>query len=367
MASPITRKEYWQQQFPAQPNYRWLQVEQATFNDTCTSYAGISNLPLLARTTLEEHAPWMSLQEVQTVESKRGDTYKAVVETIDHKRIETVLMENRRGQWTICVSSQVGCAMRCQFCATGKMGFTRNLTVDEIVDQYRFWMYFLSSHERGAPRPPKLLEQERRRISNVVFMGMGEPLANYENVREVLEVLLRNTDLGPTHITVSTVGMLPKLEEILNDPRWPHVRLAVSVHSADPVTRKAIVPTSYDNFLEKLADWAKRYLEKFGNRRHHLTFEYVMLSGVNDDDRHAKALAAFVQSVGYVKVNLIPYNATGASFERSTHAASDRFVEYLTRKGIVATKRKTMGDDIAAACGQLIVEVKSINPARQVN
>lgn len=283
--------------------------------------------------------PWMSVELVQMQVSGNGDTHKALLRVEGDKQIETVLMKNPRGAWTICVSSQVGCAMRCGFCATGKMGLTRSLTADEIVDQYRFWKHF------------KIAE----RISNIVYMGMGEPLANYEAVKESLNTLLARTDLGKTRITVSTVGVLPRLEQILTDRGWPHVRLAVSLHSAIEQTRKLIVPTSYDDFLPKLENWAKRYLAQFGNRRHHLTFEYVMLKCVNDTPAHARALALFVNRIGHVRVNLIPYNLTGVAFERSPDAAIDAFLAELDDRGVVATRRRTMGSDIAAACGQLIV------------
>ncbi len=365
--TPSTRKQQYQQLFPNEPGYRWTQIQKALFEPSANGWQHVSTLPKATRALLEQNIPWTSVKAHTILGSSRGDTVKAVLELADHKRIETVLMQNRRGQWTICVSSQVGCAMRCTFCATGQMGFIRNLTSDEIIDQYRFWNNYLQDHSFEWVSSARLEEDDedarapeptgqRRRISNIVFMGMGEPLANYEAVRETLQTLLELTDIGPTHITVSTVGMLPQLERLLTDKEWPDVRLAVSLHSADPVTRKAIVPTSYDDFLTKLTDWSRKYLKKFGNRRHHLTFEYVLLAGVNDDNAHALKLAKFVNSIGQIKVNLIPYNTTGAEFTRSTQDAADRFLAVLHSKGVIATIRKTMGDDIAAACGQLITQ-----------
>lgn len=227
------------------------------------------------------------------------------------------------------------------------MGLKRNLLSDEIVDQYRFWIAFL---EQRPELPP--------RISNIVFMGMGEPMANYENVRESIRLILAHTDIGRTRITVSTVGVLPRLEMLLNDPLWPHVRLAVSLHSANPETRKEIVPTSYDDFLPKLTDWSRQYLSRFGNRRHHLTFESVMLRGVNDSLHHAEALAKLIKKIGNIRVNLIPYNFTGGEFQSSTSKGLDDFFSYLDTNGVTVTTRRTMGEDIAAACGQLYAEVK---------
>ncbi len=342
---PLTRHQQFAKLLPDAPAYRWKQIEQALFDPSITSLAGISTLPKSAREHSANQFHWMSTTPATVLESNRHDTWKAALSVEGGSLVETVLMRNRRDQWTICVSSQVGCAMRCTFCATGRMGFTRNLTSDEIIDQYRFWVQFLAKH-------PAIQE----RISNIVFMGMGEPLANYENVREAVTLILKYTDVGPTHITVSTVGMLPQLKRLLEDKLWPAVRLAVSLHSADPVTRKQIVPTSYDAFLTTLTEWAQTYLKKFGNRRHHLTFEYVLLAGVNDDDAHAKKLAKFVNILGQIKVNLIPYNATGAEFTRSTQESAERFLAVLHNKGVIATIRKTMGDDIAAACGQLITQ-----------
>ena len=337
-----SRHKQFEALFPSEPAFRWKQIEDALFS-SAKSWNDVTTISKTLRESLTV-IPWMSV-EAQTVQvSLKGDTHKALLKVDGEKEIETVLMKNRREAWTICVSSQVGCAMRCGFCATGKMGLTRSLIADEIIDQYRFWVQYLQEH-------PEI----EGRISNIVFMGMGEPLANYEEVKKTLNLILKYTDIGRTRITVSTVGVLPRLEQILTDTDWPHIRLAVSLHCAIEETRKKIVPTSYDEFLPKLEDWAKRYLQKFGNRRHHLTFEYVMLKGVNDTPAHARALAKFVNHIGNVRVNLIPYNLTGVEFECSTEPAIQEFLEILHTKHLIATTRRTMGEDIAAACGQLIV------------
>ncbi|MEK7108215.1 MAG: 23S rRNA (adenine(2503)-C(2))-methyltransferase RlmN [Patescibacteria group bacterium] len=349
-----SRKQIFDELFPDAKAFRWKQATTALFDASYTSWNDVTSLPDEMRATLEREVPWMSVKPALVQESSKRDTFKAALEVDGGQHIESVLMMNARGYWTICVSSQVGCAMRCGFCATGKMGLVRSLDTDEIVDQYRFWVQFLREH----PDLPS-------RISNVVFMGMGEPMANYENVRATLNTWLAYTDLGLTRLTVSTVGILPRLDQLLNDPEWPHVRLAVSLHSADPIVRKRIVPTSYDDFLPKLADWARRYLLTFGNRRHHLTFEYVMLSGVNDTDEQARQLAKFVASVGNVRVNLIPYNFTGIEFQCSNPASLDRFQAILEDHGVTVTRRRTMGDDIAAACGQLATETDAQTPQTQ--
>lgn len=342
----LLRKEQFYALFPDEPKFRWDQIETALFNPTIVGWQGVTTFPKAMQVKLADCIPWMSVSEVGMFKSGRGDTYKAVLATKEGQRFESVLMENLRGQWTICVSSQIGCAMRCSFCATGTMGLTRSLTADEIVDQYRYWQQYVRAH-------PDLSS----RISNVVFMGMGEPLANYEQVKKAIRTWQAHTDLGKTRITVSTVGLLVPLEKILNDPEWPEVRLAVSLHSADPRTRQEIVPTSVPDFLPKLADWARRYARTYGNRRHHLTFEYIMLGGVNDTPAHAKVLGEFTAALGRVKVNVIPYNRVpGKFFSPSEHDGLEQFKSLVRRSGVDITQRRTMGDDIAAACGQLVVD-----------
>lgn len=346
MKKPYTsRAELFQKLFPNEKAFRQKQMIQALYNESFSSWDDVTSFSPAMREQMQKEIPWFSHEEVKTFESAKKDTYKAILRLFDGKLIETVLMENRKGTWTICVSSQIGCAMDCQFCATGKMGLTRNLHSDEIMDQYRFWKSFL---KRNPHLPP--------RISNVVFMGMGEPLGNYPNVKETINTWLKHTDMGPTYITVSTVGVLPVMEKMLTDKDWPHVRIAISLHSADPKTRQEIVPTSFENFLDKLKDWCLRYLEILGNNRHYLTFEYVMLSEVNDTDHHAKVLADFINAVGHAKLNVIPYNFTDSVYQRSTDNQIGRFMDILRDKGVDVTRRKTMGDDIAAACGQLITE-----------
>ena len=200
-----TRHQQFQTLFPNEPTFRWNQIEEGLFS-SANNWNEITTIPSAIRESLSQ-IPWMSVELVQIQVSKNGDTHKALLKVEDDKDIETVLMKNPRGAWTICVSSQVGCAMRCGFCATGKMGLTRNLTTDEIVDQYRFWTDYLHSYNL-QPNTSVF-----PRISNIVFMGMGEPLANYEEVKRSLNTLLTHTDLGKTRITVSSVGVLPRLEQ----------------------------------------------------------------------------------------------------------------------------------------------------------
>lgn len=359
--NPTSRREKLKSLFPSAPAFRLKQMEEALFSTSFKGFSEVSNMPLAMRETLDREIPWLSVKEVQVFESVKKDTFKAVVEVVGEagaKRVETVLMKNARGQWTVCVSSQIGCAMACTFCATGTMGFTRNLTADEIVDQVRFWNIFIEKYSTLRDSKGGSAFSEASRISNVVFMGMGEPLANYEHVKEAIRFLLTYTDIGLTRITVSTVGLLPMLKKLLDDPEWPAVRLAVSLHSADTETRKNMMPSSYDGFLNGLVEWTGEYFQKFESRRRHLTFEYVMLSKVNDTEMHAKKLIDFAHRVGKVRINLIPYNFTGSVYRDSLPGDFMRFQEQLEKAGVVVTRRRTMGDDIAAACGQLIVEKK---------
>lgn len=348
----MTRYQQFATLFPKQPNYRWQQIERSFFEKKNNSWKDVTTLPQDMRQQMDNKIPWISHKLIKTFVSKKKDTYKAVLETLDEipLRYETVLMDNIRGQWTICVSSQIGCAMGCNFCATGAMGFKRDLTADEIVDQFRFWQKFLLDN-------PKLPQ----RISNIVFMGMGEPLANYDNVKQAIITLLSYTDLGPTKITVSTVGVMPRLEKILTDAEWPAVRIAISLHSSNTEERKKIVPTTIPDFLPKLADWCRRYEKILGNRNHHVTFEYILLNEVNDKPEQALELAKFVASTGANKINVIPYNpVAGKNFSRSQTDRINQFKNLLRSKDIDVTQRRTMGDDIAAACGQLIYQSEDI-------
>ena len=343
-----TREAQCQALFPGAPAYRLRQITEALFDSSIHGYDSITALPKTMREMLHAGVPWLAIAEVAVYESKNHDTFKAILQGMDGKQFESVLMANKRGQWTICVSSQIGCAMRCTFCATGTMGLSRSLLADEIVDQYRYWQQFLSAH----PQLPA-------RISNVVFMGMGEPMANYENVKRAIHTWLEYTDIGSTHITVSSVGILSQLEKVLTDPDWPPVRIAISLHSANQARREQIVPTTIPDFLQKLEDWARRYQTILGNRRHHITYEYTLLHGVNDTPQLAEELAKYIRTTGVSKINVIPYNpVVGKTFARSQRENVDLFKAVLRAHDIDVTERRTMGDDIAAACGQLVVNNK---------
>jgi adenine C2-methylase RlmN of 23S rRNA A2503 and tRNA A37 len=369
----LTRHERIRVLFPDAPAFRLKQADEALFKPTFKSWNDVTIFPKPMREKLQAEIPWISVQLVRMIESNKGDTFKAVLKGEDGKMFETVLMGNAREQWTVCVSSQIGCAMGCVFCATGKMGFKRHLTSDEIADQIRFWRIFLEKKYDGesdknchGERSRTMTSQSHtsttlrvtERISNVVFMGMGEPFANIENVKTAIDLWTKYTDIGPTHITVSTVGILPALEKVLTDKTWPSVRIAISLHSADEKRRKEIVPSTEEGFLKKLADWCLRYNEIHGNRRHHITFEYTLINEVNDSPEHAKLLAKYIRLAGGPKLNVIPLNAVaGSLLKKSQRSRIDQFKAIILASGLDITERRTMGDDIAAACGQLALEV----------
>jgi 23S rRNA (adenine2503-C2)-methyltransferase len=256
--------------------------------------------------------------------------------------VETVFIpETDRG--TLCISSQVGCALDCSFCATGAQGFNRNLTSAEIVAQVRHAMRELPRRDNGEPA-----------VSNVVFMGMGEPLANYRNVLPVLELLVSDLAYGLSRrrVTVSTSGIVPHIDKLADDC---NVALAVSLHAPTDELRDQIVPINKLHPINTLLDACWRYAAKRANR--FITFEYVMLRGVNDSIQHAEQLAALLQGKP-AKVNLIPFNPfAGTEFKRSSADTIRHFQDTLRQQGLVATTRKTRGDDIDAACGQLAGKV----------
>jgi adenine C2-methylase RlmN of 23S rRNA A2503 and tRNA A37 len=331
-----------------EPAFRMQQTLAAFFCSDFTDWLSITPLPKTTRLALQQTLAHTSISEQKILSSKDQETFKAILTLHDGLQVETVLMKNLRDQWTICVSSQVGCAMRCSFCATGKMGQLRNLDALEIAEQFCFWK--------------KLLKQKTempQRISNIVFMGMGEPLLNYNHVKTCLQLWLEHTDVGPNYITVSTVGVLPALEKILEDTTWPNVKIAISLHSADETIRKTIVPSHTPSFFARLKAWSTEYEKTRGARTRPLTFEYVMLDSVNDSIAEAKKLAQYLKNWARVKVNLIPFNTVqDTPYLKSKRQSLEQFQDTLKHFGVFATIRDTKGQDIEAACGQLIVSQK---------
>lgn len=262
--------------------------------------------------------------------------------------IETVFIpEANRG--TLCVSSQVGCALACTFCSTGKQGFNRNLTVAEIIGQ--LWI----ANKTLRANSKDITTDTNRIVSNVVMMGMGEPLANFDNVVMSLDLMLDDHAYGLSRrrVTVSTSGLVPAIDRLRE--RCP-VALAVSLHAPNDNLRDQLVPINKKYPIKELLAACQRYLA--AAPRDFITFEYVMLAGVNDSVAHARELIKLVQDTP-CKFNLIPFNSfPGSGFKRSTSDAVRIFRDVLMQAGLVVTVRKTRGDDIAAACGQLAGQVK---------
>ncbi len=271
--------------------------------------------------------------------------------------IESVFIpEASRG--TLCVSSQVGCALDCSFCSTGKQGFNRNLTVAEIIGQLWWANHALKAMPVDAPilndgAQTKVVDKNRA-VSNVVMMGMGEPLSNFENVVTALDLMLDDNAYGLSRrkVTVSTSGLIPALDRLRE--RCP-VALAVSLHAPNDALRDQLVPINKKYPTKELLAACQRYLSVAP--RDFVTFEYVMLDGVNDSVQHAHELVKLVQDTP-CKFNLIPFNSfPGSGYRRSSSEAIRIFRDVLMQAGLIVTVRKTRGDDIAAACGQLAGQV----------
>ena len=289
------------------------------------------------------------MEHPAVVSDKLSDdgTRKFLIDVGNGNAVETVFIpEDDRG--TLCVSTQAGCALDCAFCSTGKQGFNRNLSVAEIIGQV-----WLANRALGAFHGANF--GEGRFISNVVLMGMGEPLANFENSVTALKLMLDDNAYGLSRrrVTVSTSGLVPVMDRLGDE--CP-VALAVSLHAPNDRLRDEIVPINQKYPLTELMAACQRYLDKAP--RDFITFEYIMLDGINDTDAHARELLALVKSV-HCKFNLIPFNPfPGSPFRRSSADRVRRFADILMAAGIVTTTRKTRGDDIDAACGQLAGQVK---------
>jgi 23S rRNA (adenine2503-C2)-methyltransferase len=291
------------------------------------SYDEMTNLPIELRRRLADSVPFSSLRVVRTALARDG-TEKALFETADGLPLEAVVMRYRDGRRSLCLSSQSGCPLTCTFCATGRMKFGRNLTTSEILDQA---LHFRREEE----------------VNHAVFMGMGEPLMNLDNVLAACE---RLPEIGIAHsnIGVSTVGWMPGIKRMATE--GPPVRLALSLHAPEEALRSELMPVNDRYPLRDVLDACLRWHER---RRRQVFVEYLMLDGVNDRYEQAVQLAALLEPRQAFKVNLIPYNPTDAPYRGSGRAAIAAFRDALTDRGVRATVRLTRGRDIDAACGQL--------------
>ena len=321
--------------------YRARQLLQWMYQRGVTDFDAMTDLSKSLRAKLGERAT-VALPRVDSEHQSSDGTVKWLFASGSGQRVEAVYIpEPARG--TLCISSQVGCALDCAFCATGAQGFNRNLTAAEIIGQV--W-----HANEVLPRRPN----GETAVTNVVFMGMGEPLANYRNVVPVLELLISDYAFGLSRrrVTISTSGIVPHVEKLGEDC---NVSLAVSLHAPNDELRNRIVPINKLHPIDELLDACWRYAAKHANR--FITVEYVMLRNVNDSPRHADELADLLTGRP-AKVNLIPFNPfPGTEFERSGAETIRFFQDRLRDRGIVATTRRTRGDDIDAACGQLAGKV----------
>jgi 23S rRNA (adenine2503-C2)-methyltransferase len=330
-----------------QPAYRVEQAREAVLRSLAQDWSKVLGLPKDIRQILATECPLEINAKVYS--SEGADSLKAVVTFPDGLKAETVLMRHhdappegepfrKGGRNTVCVSSQVGCPMACSFCATGKMGFKRNLTWSEIIEQ--------------AVLFARLLEKEGERVTNVVFMGMGEPFMNYDNVMAAIRAMNdpKGLGIGARHISISTCGIAEGIEKLIDEPL--QVNLAISLHAPNDTLRSKLMPANNKYPIDAIFGAVLRYV-KNTNRR--VMFEYIMIDGANDSDECAKELAQLIRdrlSLKLAFVNLIRYNPTGV-FKPSSQNRVDAFKKILEDEHIEVTERYRFGRQIKAACGQL--------------
>jgi 23S rRNA (adenine2503-C2)-methyltransferase len=319
------------------PGFRITQLYKAKYQDFIGSYSELSTWPKDLREKIKLTIPFMSISAVKTSVSDDGQTVKILFERgTDQKVLETVLMKHRDGRSTVCVSCMVGCPVGCTFCATGKMGFIANLSADDITDQILY--------------AERMLKNDSQKISNVVYMGMGEPMLNLTAVKASIACLTdpERMGLSDRRITVSTSGITPNLKNFLASGFTG--RIALSLHAPNQKLREKLMPVAAKYPLGPLLKLLSDYAAKTKKR---ISFEYALIHGVNDSEKQAKELADLIGRE-HTHVNLIPYNPVpGNPYQKSTPEAIRKFSHVLIRQGIRHTIRITMGDDIKAACGQL--------------
>ena len=344
---PPPELESWVQGLGSRP-FRARQLQHWLYKRGVASFEAMSDLAKEFRTQLVQQAE-VKLPEIVLARQSADGTRKWLLRADASQAFEMVFIpETERG--TLCISSQVGCVLDCTFCSTAQQGFNRNLTTAEIIGQV-----WLANRELGFQPGGERL------ITNVVFMGMGEPLANFRNVVPALQILLddRCFDLSRRRVTLSTAGLVPQIYKLA---QVSNVALAVSLHAADDALRDTLVPINRVHPIAELLAACWHYLDEQNGRS--VTFEYVMLDGVNDSPAQARALAQLLTGRP-AKVNMIPFNPfPGTQYRRSSDAAIWRFRDELLKGGVMATVRRTRGEDIDAACGQLVGRVQDRTTAR---
>lgn len=316
-----------------QPTYRAQQIRQWLFQRRATAFAEMTSLSRVLRDQLEENFAISRMRTLRRAEARDG-TVKFLFGLADGASIESVLIPEAR-RLTLCISTQAGCGFGCAFCATAVLGLKRNLTASEIVDQVI---------------EANLSLTEDQRVTHVVFMGMGEPLANYSQTLTALEIITDGEwgiGISPRRVTVSTVGLVPQIERLMEQTR---VNLAISLHAPTDDLRGELMPVNRKYSLDQLLDCCRKLPIP---RRKRITFEYVLLGGVNDSEEQARRLARVLRGIPS-KVNVIPFNPhPGSSFLRPPPDRIERFQSVLRDEGVQINIRRPRGDDIQAACGQL--------------
>jgi len=320
--------------------YRITQIEKALYKEFVQNFDEITTFSKYLREKLKQEFPFSSLKIKLEKASKNKQTEKVIFETKDDYQVESVLMRHLTARITLCVSCQVGCPNKCLFCATGKLGLTRDLTTQEIIDQY---LHFA-----------RKLKKENKKINNIVFMGMGEPFLNYENVLHAVEILNNphKIGLGFRHITISTCGIIPGIRKFMEE--GIQVNLAISLHAPNDELRTKLMPINKAYPLADLMDTLDEYVKKTGRR---IFYEYIMLKGMNDSAKEAQELGKLLQGK-LAHINLIPYNPiyTDDPLQQSEETEIRKFQKVLEKYGVPSTVRASLGDDIDAACGQLIAK-----------
>ena len=335
-----------EKRFRATQMVKWIhQMGECDFDQ-------MTNLSKSLREKLHESAE-ICLPEVVSCQDSTDGTRKWLIKVEGGSCIEMVYIpEKDRG--TLCVSSQIGCALDCSFCATGKQGFNRDLSTAEIIGQ--LWIAAQSFDQFAAKAP--------RRVSNVVMMGMGEPLMNFNNVVDAMNLMMEDNAYGLSkrRVTLSTAGVVPALDQLAG---VTDVSLAISLHAPNDELRNELVPINRKYNLKQFVESAKNYIEKMPDNRRKATVEYTLMDQVNDRSVHARELAVLLKELP-CKINLIPFNPfPGSDYKRVTNTALNRFRDILQGEGYTVTVRTTRGDDIAAACGQLAGEVNDRTKRQQ--
>lgn len=314
----------------SEPKFRIKQINKAVYSDFIDDWSKITNLPKHLREELEKKHPLKI--NYQLFDSKKSNTKKALIKLNDELEVESVLIKHKDNRQTVCVSSQVGCPLACTFCATGDMGFKRNLTSEEIIQQILLFARL----------------EKPNKITNIVFMGMGEPLLNYQNTIDSIYFINNpdNFNIGARKISISTSGIIPGINSLKNEKL--QINLAISLHAPNNELRTTLMPINKKYPLNKLLRTVFEYCEKTSRK---VMFEYLLIDKINDGEIHAKQLATIMKHPLFF-VNLIPYNPTG-TYKPSKTDRIEKFKSILAHEGINFTQRYYFGGEIKAACGQL--------------